>query len=126
MKVFIVEDSEEVRTRLIEAIAEVEQVEVVGYADSECDAMERILDHRPEVVVLDLQLRQGSGLNLLRILQKFRMLPKVIVLTNHVYSQYVQQCMAAGAVCFFDKATEFMKVQEVLGGMVHGRSNAIR
>lgn len=126
MKVFIVEDSEDVRIRLIEAFAEVDQVEVVGYADSCCEAAEAILDKRPEVVVLDLQLRQGNGLNLLRILRKSRMSPKVIVLTNHAYAEYSQQCMAAGADYFFDKATEFMKVQEVLGGLANGRNGGIR
>lgn len=126
MKVFIVEDSEEVRCRLIEAFAEVDQIEVVGYADSESDAIEAILDKRPEVVVLDLQLRQGNGLNLLRILRKSGVSPKVIVLTNHTYAQYLQQCMAAGADYFFDKATEFVKAQEVLGNLANGGSGTVR
>lgn len=126
MKVFIVEDSEDVRIRLIEALAEVDQVEVVGYADSEPDAIETILGKRPEVVVLDLQLRQGNGLNVLRILRKSGTSPKVIVLTNHAYAEYFQQCMAAGADYFFDKATEFMKVPEVLGGLVSCKGNIIQ
>lgn len=126
MKVFIVEDSADVLSRLIETFAEIDGVVVVGYADSCCEAAEAILDKRPEVVVLDLQLRQGSGLNLLRILRKSRMSPKVIVLTNHAYDQYYQQCMAAGADYFFDKATEFMKVREVLGGLANGSCDITR
>lgn len=126
MKVFIVEDSEDIRRRLIEAFAEIDRVEVSGYAESESEALERILDQQPEVVVLDLQLRQGSGLNVLRALRKFGALPRVIVLTNHAYAQYLQQCMAAGADYFFDKATEFMKVPEVLGFLAQGRGGIIR
>ncbi len=126
MKVFIVEDSADVLSRLIETFAEIDRVKIVGNADSEWEAIELILETKPEVVVLDLQLRQGSGLNVLRILRKSRMSPKVIVLTNHSYDQYFQQCMAAGADYFFDKATEFMKVQEVLGGLANGSSDIIR
>jgi len=126
MKVFIVEDSADVLSRLIETFAEIDRVKIVGNADSEWEAIELILETKPEVVVLDLQLRQGSGLNVLRILRKSRMSPKVIVLTNHAYDQYFQQCMAAGADYFFDKATEFMKVQEVLGGLANGSSDIIR
>lgn len=126
MKVFIVEDSEDVLCRLMETFAEIDRVKIVGNADSECEAIELILDTKPEVVVLDLQLRKGSGFNVLRILRKAKIMPKVIVLTNHAYDQYFQQCMAAGADYFFDKATEFMKVQEVLGGLANGSSDITR
>ena len=126
MKVFIVEDSADIRRRLMESFAEIDRIEVSGYAESELEAMEKILDGQPEVVVLDLQLHQGSGLNVLRALRKLSALPRVIVLTNHAYAQYVQQCMAAGADYFFDKATEFMKVPEVLVSLASGRSSIIR
>lgn len=126
MRVFIVEDSEDVCHRLIEALDEIDGVEVVGCADSEIEAIEEILDQKPDVVVLDLQLRQGSGLNLLRILRKSSVMPKVIVLTNHAYAQYLQQCLAAGADYFFDKASEFMKVPEVLDLLANGGGGTVR
>lgn len=126
MKIFIVEDSEEVRSRLIEAVAEVDQVEVVGYADSEREAIEGILEKRPALVVLDLQLRNGSGLSVLRILRQFSVLTKIIVLTNHSETHYLEQCMAIGADYFFDKATEFMKVPEVLGGLVASPGRSVK
>jgi len=115
--VFIVEDSAPLRERLAELLGNIEGVSVVGEADSVCTAVEGILRTRPESVVLDIQLLDGSGVEVLR-----RVCPQApevvfVVLTNHANSQYRRICMEAGASHFLDKSTEIGKIREVIAGL---------
>jgi two-component system response regulator DevR len=113
-RVFIVEDSPALRERLAALLGDIEGVSVVGEADSVRTAVEGILRTRPESVVLDIQLLDGSGIEVLR-----RVCPQApevvfVVLTNHANPQYRRICMEAGASHFLDKSTEIGKIKEVI------------
>jgi len=113
-RVFIVEDSASIRERLAALLREIEGVSIVGEADSVCAAVEGILRTRPESVVLDIQLLDGSGIEVLR-----RVCPQApevvfVVLTNHANPQYRRICLEAGASHFLDKSTEIGKIREVI------------
>jgi DNA-binding NarL/FixJ family response regulator len=116
-RVYIVEDSAPIRQQLRALLREIDGVAIIGDADSPKPAIEAILEARPEVVVLDLHLVRGSGLEVLR-----EVCPKVpevtfIVLTNHPESQYRSACLKAGARYFFDKSAEFGKVKKVIADL---------
>ena len=69
LRVFLVEDSAVIRERLMESISSLPHVMVVGHADTESEAISA-LDRVPsDAVVLDLQLRHGHGLNVLKALR---------------------------------------------------------
>lgn len=110
MRVFLVEDSPVIRERLREAVALVEGAEVVMEAEMEQDAVRGILEQRPDVVVLDLALAKGSGVEVLRQVKAAQPAIKVIVLTNKTEPQYRKKCLALGADCFLDKARDFGKL----------------
>lgn len=114
LRVLIVDDSETVRERLRTLVDEVGGVHVVGCAGGLREARAALETMRPDVMVLDLRLGDGSGLDLLRELAPSRPAPRVIVLTNEAWPQYRRECLAAGAEWFFDKTTEFHRVPEVL------------
>lgn len=114
LKVFIVEDSDPVKRRLIAALSDVDGVEVVGNAASEAEAVQGILDAAPDVAILDIHLRQGNGMNVLQEVKRRRMDLKVIVLTNFGYPQYRQRCLKDGADYFLDKSSEFMAVENII------------
>lgn len=114
MNVFIVEDSEIVSDELKAMFSEIPGINVVGHAVSERGAIEQIGAMRPDVVVLDIALRPGSGINVLRVIKKCNPAIKFIVLTNYTDEMYVNNCMSAGAEYFFDKSLEFMRVGAVL------------
>ena len=116
LKVFIVEDSDPVKRRLVSTLSDMEGIELIGNAETEWDAIQGILSAAPDVVILDIQLRQGNGMNVLTEVK--RRLPdlKVIVLTNFGYPQYHQRCLQAGADHFLDKSSEFMSVEEIIFG----------
>jgi DNA-binding NarL/FixJ family response regulator len=114
MKVLIVEDSLPLRERLIHSIQNVPGVQVGGFADSAEEAISQINRVQPDVVVLDIRLRQGTGYEVLRAVKKPGEPPIVIVLTNFAYPQYRKKYMDGGAEFFFDKSNEFDQVVTVL------------
>jgi DNA-binding NarL/FixJ family response regulator len=122
LRVLLVEDSPLIRERLAESIAEPGRIEIVGQADSEQAAIGMLAAAPWDAMVLDLQLRHGTGLGVLRALISRR--PpnvKVIVLTNYAFPQYRAKSMALGADYFFDKAREYHRVREVLDDLASSR-----
>ena len=119
LSVYLVEDSPVLRDRVIESLEEMGNSRVVGSADKEDDAVNGIIESAPDAVVLDMQLREGSGLNVLRRLRSLQLdvRPLVIVLTNYNHPEVRFRTIAAGTDYFFDKATEFHRVAEVIGSL---------
>lgn len=120
LTVYIVEDSFPVRERLIEAVADVPNARVVGQADAITEALEGVQQVQPRVLIVDVQLRRGSGIRLLKKLRATgTALPElVIVVTNYPTDDYRKASQDCGANHFFDKASEFDKVRDVL--LQHG------
>ena len=120
MKVYVVEDSQAVRERLIEMIRDIKDVDVVGEAASEDAAVSGILEARPDVAILDISLGQGSGIEVLARVK--RQLPELkgIMLTNFSSPQHVKASADAGAEYFLDKTSEFEKIVEILERLMQG------
>jgi DNA-binding NarL/FixJ family response regulator len=112
--VFIVDDSPIVRDRLAMLLSELPNVEVVGEADIAFEAIDSIHKLRPSVVVLDISMPGGSGMEVLETTKQDRPEVIVIMLTNFAHDHYRQKCLQLGADYFFDKSTEFERVTEVL------------
>jgi DNA-binding NarL/FixJ family response regulator len=106
-RLYYVEDSAELRSRIDRKLAQVEGVEVLGYSARAHDAIREIRRYQPDVVVLDLQLLEGSGIDVLKELRNDDPRPLIIVLTNHSDPTSREHSLKAGAKYFFDKSTEF-------------------
>ena len=109
LRVFVVEDSELIRTRIIENVRSMGQFEVVGFAESENEAIASITSLRPDIVVTDIQLKEGSGIEVVRQVRAhpYAPRPRFYVLTNYAFPEYKRQCSVAGADEFFDKSSEY-------------------
>jgi DNA-binding NarL/FixJ family response regulator len=114
MKVFIVEDSSLLRERLGELVAEIKGVEMVGSANDAQMALDVMSAFKPDVVILDIRLPNGSGIEILQKLKSQLPSPRVIMFTAFPYPQYRQKCLQAGADYFFDKTTEFDHIPPVI------------
>jgi CheY-like chemotaxis protein len=119
LHVLIVEDSKRLREQLSESICSPGRIEVAGYAETEAQAVELLARGPCDAVVLDLQLRQGNGLTVLKTL---RSTPAgrgvtVIVLTNFAFPHFRERSLKLGADHFFDKAKEYDRVRDVLEEM---------
>jgi len=105
-RVYYVEDCFEVRTRVSRELAHIDGIELVGCAERAAEAIACIRRSRPDVVVLDLQLREGTGIDILRELRNDDRPPLMIVLTNQSDSTSRERSLKAGARHYFDKSTE--------------------
>lgn len=104
MKLLIVEDSHAVSDRLRRIFAELPGVRVEA-ARTVRQGLEHWQAFRPEVVVLDLQLPDASGLDLLEQIKREEPATRVLIFSNHAF--YRKRCLAGGADCFFDKSMDF-------------------
>lgn len=114
LKVLIADDSALVRERLAALVSDIEGVEIVGLAANAPEAIEIIQRLDPDVVILDIRMPGGNGIQVLEAIKADEAGPVVIMLTAFPYPQYRDKCLAAGADYFFDKASEFDRVVPVI------------
>jgi two-component system response regulator DevR len=117
LKIFIVDDSIHVIEGVKALLSNIEGLEFIGHAITASYAVEAILKLKPDLVILDIRLIGGSGMNVLERIKKEQPPPVVIMLTNYPGPQYRKKCRELGAEYFFDKVTEikgFIKVLRIL------------
>jgi DNA-binding NarL/FixJ family response regulator len=118
--VFVVDDSAALRVRLIEMLSQVEGVMVVGQAQDVSEAIAGIGALQPDVVILDIQMPGGSGIDVLRSLKQNHPAMIAIMLTNHPYPQYQRRCAELGADFFLSKSTDSKVLIEISERLVAG------
>jgi DNA-binding NarL/FixJ family response regulator len=116
--VYLVEDSPLVRERLLEMLDAVPGAHVVGMATRADQAAREILDVRPDIVVLDIRLEQGSGFDVLRAIRERAPETEVYMLSNFASDPYRHLAMQLGARGFFDKCNDFARVRDVVSNRV--------
>lgn len=112
LRVFHADDSPLMRERvagLLESAAM-----VVGHAETPQYAIEGILAKHPDVVVLDVQLEGGSGLQVLRAVRRAAPDIAFVVFSNHSDPAYRKCYLDGGAKAFLDKTTEFDQLARVV------------
>ena len=122
MRLFIADDSEILRVRLIDMLSEIEGIEIIGQAQESLDAIKSIQELNPHVVILDIRMPRINGIKVLEAIKKDDESPTVIIFTNYLYPQYRKKCMDLGADFFFDKSTEFEKLFDTVKYLVHNCS----
>src|SRR5512140_3867486 len=124
MKVFLVDDSLMIRQRLSRILSNFGQVQIIGESPEAPDAIVRIPQLKPDVVILDLQLLSGTGFDVLEsIKKKDASAPTVIILTNFPYPEYEKKCLDDGADFFLDKSTAFREIPLVFAKLIHQSDN---
>jgi DNA-binding NarL/FixJ family response regulator len=108
VRIYLVEDSSVIRENLIDALTENAPVEVVGCADDELSAVAwmRNRANACDLVIVDIFLKAGSGLGVLKALAHDADAPQRIVLSNHATAEIRIKCQQLGASKVFDKSNE--------------------
>lgn len=108
VRTFIVEDSSMVRENLIAALHENAPIEVIGVAEDESSAIAWLMgaDHACDLVIIDIFLRSGTGLGVLKAIRAFPQSTKRVVLSNHATPDVRIKCRELGADEVFDKSNE--------------------
>lgn len=123
-KFLIADDSALLRERFARMLTEINGVEWIGEAADWVEVREWIPVLQPDVLILDLRLPSGRGLEMLHWIRRNGWGAVVIVLTNLPYPQYRERCLAAGADYFFDKAEEFECVKHTIVNLIGKQSLA--
>lgn len=105
---YIVEDSATIRENLISTLEEIAPVKVVGFAETEHEASMWLSSHNGDwqLAIVDLFLKEGSGLGVLKGCQNRNADQKVVVLTNYATNDIRRRCAELGSDAVFDKSNE--------------------
>jgi two-component system, OmpR family, response regulator len=117
LQIYVVEDSQILQGLLNSAIAAA-GAEVCGRSANADEAVEDIFAFNPDVVLIDISLKSGSGFDVLKALKEHNLAPDAIklVLTNH--PEYRQVCILLGANRVFDKSIEMSQALAFIGDLV--------
>ncbi len=105
---YLVEDNPTIRAHLIATLEDLADIECVGFADNKADAVNWLREHASdwELALVDLFLRQGSGVGVLAELTQRSALQKVAVVSNYASNNMAQRCLELGCDRVFDKSAD--------------------
>lgn len=113
MKIFLVDDSPIVLERLILMFDDYKNMDIIGKARNGITAIASIRKLKPDIVILDVHMPGGSGIDVLKEVRKEFPLMTFIILTNYADPHHRSACFEAGGDYFLDKSKEFEKVVEI-------------
>jgi two-component system OmpR family response regulator len=124
LRVLLVEDSSLLAARLAELIRRLPDVDLIDTVQTESEALAQITTAVPDVLILDLHLRIGSGFGVLRSLarDKSSQRPKVIILTNFGLPEYRREAESFGVEAFLDKSRDYFRLPALLRDFAKERS----
>lgn len=105
---YLVEDNPIVLTSLMEALSELVHLDITAYSASQSEASHWLQKHNGEwhLAIVDLFLKQGTGLGVLAACRDRAPHQKVVILTNYATPEIRARSVALGADAVFDKSTE--------------------
>lgn len=115
LKIFLIEDSPLLQEMLVDVLGEIDNVALVGCAEGENEALQCLADVSADIVLIDIELKQGSGIGVLDALRqapdRFGN-PTKVVLTNFSHVTMRQRCERLGTDAFFDKS---LHIDQLIG-----------
>jgi two-component system, OmpR family, response regulator len=122
LRVLLVEDSSLLAARLSELIRRLPDVDLADTVDTEAAALASIAVSQPDVVILDLHLRSGSGFGVLRSLGRNKHRPKIVILTNFGLPAYRREAESFGVEAFLDKSSDYYRLPTLLRDFANERT----
>lgn len=108
LKTYIVEDNLTIRENLVGTLEELTQAETIGHAETEAEARAWLAANKDvwDLIIIDLFLKQGSGLGVLQACAAREPRQQVVVLSNYATQDIRKRCAQLGADAVFDKSNE--------------------
>ncbi|MEK8034595.1 response regulator transcription factor [Ideonella sp. DXS29W] len=120
LRCFLVEDSAVIRQNLIATLEELLAVQIVGTAEDERSAVEWLRGHPADtcdLMIIDIFLRKGTGLDVLRQARELHPEARLVVLTNFATADMRKRCAQLGADRVFDKSAELEELLAYCEGL---------
>ena len=106
-KALLVEDNVMFATMLFSRLEAIQGLQVCGVETIAREAIEAISIIQPDIVTLDIRLKEGSGINVLKSIKRIPNPPRVIMLSNKEPDSFSERCIRLGAEHYFDKSMQF-------------------
>lgn len=120
IRVVVVDDQTLVRQGIIQLLALDPSITVVGEASDGREALARIPEQMPDVVLLDIRMPRMSGLDLLRALKALGKLPPTLVLTTFDDDEALFEALASGAKGFLLKDVSLKQLSQAIHFLAAG------
>lgn len=114
MELLIVDDHAEYIERVIELISGERELKYISTANTYADAVRVIEQKKPHIILLDVNLPDKSGIDLLRYIKQQKIIARIVMITNQATPYYKKQCLALGADYFLDKSNDFEMISTVV------------
>ena len=126
LRTYIVEDSPVIRENLIATLEELGPIEVVGTAEDERSAVQWLGEnsHSFDLAIVDIFLKQGSGIGVLKQLGALTGSHTMVVLSNYATTEMRRKCLEFGASRVFDKSNEIDDLLEYCCRLAAGDTGA--
>lgn len=125
LRTYIVEDSQVIRENLIATLEELVPVAVVGTAEDESSAVQWLThpgNANVDLVIVDIFLKSGSGLGVLKVAHTLPQKHNVVVLSNYATPDIRRKCLELGADKVFDKSNEIDALIQYCGRLATGET----
>lgn len=113
--VLLVEDSPRIAERLRELLLQEQGVRVLATVEDEASAVRALREMPVDLLILDLQLKSGTGFGVLQAIGADR--PPTIVMTNYALPQYRERAIRFGVEHFLNKSLDFGRLPEIVAGL---------
>lgn len=124
LRILLVEDSRLLAEQILEILATIPCATAVGVVVTEQEAIATNKSLTPDLLILDLHLKQGTGFGVLKAVAHTPKPPTVVVLTNYALPQYREQALALGAHFFLDKSSDFDRLPSLIQNISEQRSSS--
>jgi len=118
---FVIDDHPMFRRGLIQTINAEKDLFVSGESSGENGVIEAVIRHNPDLVILDVTLRDRSGLDVLRELLRLRPNSFVLLISMHEEALYAERALRAGARGYVMKHEEPDKILQCIRHILEGR-----
>lgn len=125
---FLVEDNAVIRENLVATLEEMVDLRVLGHAVDENGALRWLSQDHPgcDLLIIDIFLAQGTGLNVLRAAGEQLPGAQRVVLSNYATPDMRQRCLALGAHKVFDKSAELEDLLAYCSGLADAATRSAR
>ena len=120
MRIFIVDDHELMRDGLSQLIDHEDDLEVCGEATGEDDALSKLDDAQPDLAIIDISLRQGNGIELIKRIKARTPTIRTIVSSMHDESLYAERALRAGALGYVSKQAPARSIIDAIRRVLAG------
>lgn len=114
MTILIIDDSENIRNVVAKAMKLLPNISKIIQASDVEEGVSQISNYRPDIVILDLMLKLGTGFDVVKRIEKLDYKPFIILYSNFLSKEYIERAKKLGIDAFYDKSSEILELVQLV------------